>query len=531
MLALLRGLRREPDAPQRDRARVLVVEDEAVMQRFYACFFDSLHAAEFSWSLARNGAEALAALDSDPPDIVLLDWMLPSVPGSAVLKAIRAHPKTRSLGVLVVTAKSGPSDAALALEDGADDFLSKPFDERVLLARLHSLQRRHQALAAVEDRLRRSQKLETLGLLVGGVVHDFNNVLTAIKGFAGLILQGVDSGAACQADVNEIAKAADHAASLTRQLLDFSHSRPAEPEACDVNGLVTELSQMLRRLVREDIQFSLDLAPDLSPARVTPCHLAQILVNLVVNARDAMPEGGTLSIATAETEAPAELSREGPAQLPGPCVRLSVSDTGEGMDQETLRRLFDPFFTTKGRGGGTGLGLATVRDIVRQQGGDILVRSEPGAGSRFDVVLPRAKAIVPQAPAGPGPRPAGGIETILLVEDDESVLKMADRQLQASGYRVLTARDADEALRRLDEADGPVHLLVTDVVLPGISGPGLAQRLAARIPGLKVLFLSGYQDETLARHGFLGEDPALLSKPFSHEALARKVREALGRGE
>jgi signal transduction histidine kinase len=530
MLAILRGLRREPDAPERPGTlpRVLVVEDEAVMQRFYACFFDKLHAEEFGWRLARDGGEALKALEADPPDIVLLDWMLPSVPGPAVLKAIRAHPKTRGLGVMVVTAKSAPGDAALALEEGADDFLSKPFDERVLLARLHSLLRRQQALRSVEDKLRRSQRLEALGLLVGGVAHDFNNMLTAIKGFAELLVQGFASGAARRDDAEEIVKASERAESMTRQLLDFSREQPARSGTCDVNRIVTEMAQMLRRLLREDIELSLSLAPTLAPAQAGTGQLAQVVVNLAVNARDAMPRGGVLSITTDEAAPSPEFFRERPGLEPGPYVRLCVSDTGEGMDRATLQCIFDPFFTTKKAGRGTGMGLSIVHDIVEQNGGDIVVRSEPGAGCRFEVFLPRAAAAAPTAPAGPEPAPAAAGELVLLVEDDETVRRLAARMLKAAGYRVIAAQDADEALLRIRETGEPVRMLLTDVVLPGIDGPELARRLVSRFPGLKVLFLSGYLDETLAQHGLLGEDTALLSKPFTQDALARKVRGVLG---
>ncbi|MBI5239521.1 MAG: response regulator [Elusimicrobia bacterium] len=529
MFSLLKGLRRAPDAPEAppDRRSILVVEDEEVMQRFYSCFFEKLHAEEFSWRLAKDGAEALQALAGEPPDLVLLDWMLPAVPGPAVLKAIRAHPRTRGAGVLVVTAKSAPNDTALALEAGADDYLCKPFDERVLLARLRSLARRQQALRAVEAQLRQSQKLETIGLLAGGVAHDFNNMLTAIKGFADFLVRSLEPGTAQRDDAEEILKAADQAASLTRQLLAFGHKQPQGPVVCDLNQTVQDMAKMLRRLLGEDISLTTTLDPALGLLRAAPGQLVQVIANLAVNARDAMPQGGRLAIATAEAALPPEFFQAHPDLRPGPYVLLSVSDSGQGMDAGVLPRIFEPFFTTQDRGRGTGLGLSLVRDIVRQHGGEILVHSEPGAGSRFEVYLPRAEQAERPAAAPSAGRPSPGTETVLLVEDDEMVRRLACRMLQAGGYRVLAARDADEAVRRLQEAGETAHLLLADVVLPGLDGRELARRLLARLPGLKVLFISGYNDDTLLRHGVRGSDAALLLKPFTQETLTAKVREVL----
>jgi hypothetical protein len=332
-----------------------------------------------------------------------------------------------------------------------------------------------------------------------------------------------------RADIEEIRKAADQAASLTRQLLSFTRKQAPCRVSMDLNQTVKTVVQMLRRLIGEDIELAVSLENDLGPLKADPGQMAQVLINIALNARDAMPHGGRLSITTANSLPSRELLQRHPGLKPGPAVVLSVGDTGSGMSAQVLQHLFEPFFTTKDSGRGTGLGLSSALDIVKQHGGEIVVESQLGQGSRFDVFLPQSATQEKPAPAtAPAARrTASGVETVLLVEDDEMVLELSRRMLQAGGYRVLAARSAPEAERCLCETGCAVDLLVADVVLPGLNGRELALRLTARMPGLRVLFVSGYSDDTLSQHGVLEPGGALLSKPFSLEEFAAKVREIL----
>jgi PAS domain S-box-containing protein len=378
---------------------------------------------------------------------------------------------------------------------------------------------------ALEARLRQAQRLETIGQLAGGVAHDFNNLLTAVLANLSILDAEMPPGGHGREEVRDATLAAERATRLTRQLLTFARQQVVAPRRVDLNESVEAMDRLLGRLIGEHIARQTRLAPGLWPVRIDPSQLEQVLVNLVVNARDAMPGGGTLTVLTANVVlAPGERSPEAVDVPPGEWVRLIVEDTGVGMDEATLSRIFEPFFTTKDKGRGTGLGLATVHGTVRQAAGHVRVQSAPGAGTRFTVWLPRDPG-GPEPMRAPAPAPPqGGHETLLLVEDDPQVRAIAARVLSARGYRVLQAADGLEALRAAEAHPGAISLLVTDVVMPGLGGRGLADTLRERRPELPVLFLSGYPE------GGLETGASFLQKPFTPDQLAAAVRQLLDAG-
>ncbi|HMG76583.1 MAG TPA: PAS domain S-box protein [Pyrinomonadaceae bacterium] len=380
----------------------------------------------------------------------------------------------------------------------------------------------------LEEQLRQSQKMEAIGQLAGGVAHDFNNLLTAINGYSGLALQRIDDNHPLRSYLEEIKKAGDRAANLTRQLLAFGRKQILQPLPINLNDVVTDMSKMLRRLIGEDVQLTAKLNPALKKIKADPGQIEQVLVNLVVNARDAMPQGGILTIETATVDLDQEYAGRHVGVLPGQYVMLAVSDTGTGIDEATQARIFDPFFTTKEKGKGTGLGLSTVYGIVKQSGGSIWVYSEPGHGTTFRVYLPQLATAPKKTEVRVAePALAGGSETILLVEDEDVVRGLATKILEQSGYRVLAAARGKEAIRLGQECAEPIHLLLTDVVMPETSGKEVADCLRELLPGLRVVFMSGYTDEAIVHHGVLDSNVEFIQKPFTPNALVRKVREVL----
>jgi PAS domain S-box-containing protein len=379
----------------------------------------------------------------------------------------------------------------------------------------------------LEEQFRQSQKMEAVGQLAGGIAHDFNNLLTAILGNTQLLLRDLPPGDAKRSDVEEIRKASERAASLTRQLLAYSRRQMLQPEVLDLNVVVAEMDRMLRRLIGEHIALVTVLAPDLGRVRADPNQIEQVIVNLAVNARDAMPDGGKLTIETANITLDESFAQGHLGSVPGAYALLAVTDTGTGMDASVRAHLFEPFFTTKEVGKGTGLGLATVYGIVKQSGGYVSVYSEPGHGSSFKIYLPRidATADIVTGPQKDGP--TRGTETVLVVEDEPAVLSLSQRALEAQGYLVLAAADPPAALRVVERHGGTIHLLLTDVVMPAMSGRELAERLVARRPGIRVLYMSGYPGDAVVQHGALPSGSAFLQKPFSPDGLARKVRDVL----
>ena len=378
----------------------------------------------------------------------------------------------------------------------------------------------------LERRLADAEKMEAIGRLAGGVAHDFNNLLTVITGYAEILIERDGSE-----ELEEIARAARQAAGLTRQLLAFSRRQVLHPKILDLNEIVAGMESMLARIIGDDVSVGIRLAGDLAPVEADRSQLERVILNLAANARDAMPDGGALTIETANVDVDGEqIASHGDDGLEGPHVLLAVSDTGVGIEEAIREHVFEPFFTTKGTGGGTGLGLATVFGVVKQSGGGIYVYSEPGRGTTFKIYLPAASVPAETPVVAPEAATVGGTETILVVEDDDSVRELVRLMLEANGYEVLTVHDADEAARLCLERPSPVHLLLTDVMMPEVNGRALAERLGELAPDMRVLFMSGYSEEAVYRHGILGDQSAFLEKPFTERALARKVREILDAG-
>jgi PAS domain S-box-containing protein len=372
-----------------------------------------------------------------------------------------------------------------------------------------------------------AQKMESVGRLAGGVAHDFNNLLTIINGTAELGLVGLREGDPLYADLQEVRRAGERAAALTRQLLAFSRRQVLQPQVLSLNAVVGDMESLLRRLIGEDVDLAFVPAEDLARVKVDPGQVEQVLLNLAVNSRDAMPEGGTLTIATRNVELDETYAAQHSSVVPGLYVMLAISDTGVGMDEATRARIFEPFFTTKDPGRGTGLGLSTVYGIVKQSGGSIWVYSEIGKGTTFRVYLPRVEEAVDTDRPVRTSTVARGTETLLLVEDEEGLRHLAERVLKSAGYTVLAAANGGEGLLLLERHDGPVQLMLTDVVLPGMSGRELAERLRETRPEMKVLYSSGYTDDAILRHGVLDDVRHFISKPYTIVELTRKVREVL----
>jgi two-component system cell cycle sensor histidine kinase/response regulator CckA len=381
----------------------------------------------------------------------------------------------------------------------------------------------------LEEQLRQSQKMDAIGRLAGGVAHDFNNMLGAIIGYADLLLHRIGDDEAARECLQEISKAGERAAALTRQLLMFSRKQVLAPQLLDLNEIAGNIHKMLDRLIGEDIELQIVADPAAARVKADPGQIEQVLLNLAINSRDAMPQGGRLTIETKNVNPTETAGRQLASVHPGPYVALAVSDTGCGMDEATKSHIFEPFFTTKEQGKGTGLGLATVYGIVQQSGGWIEVDSQPGQGTTFKVYLPGTvdEAQADVAPADLAGPPCGS-GTILVVEDEEIVRGLVQKVLRMQGYRVLAAERGDEALRICQEQEQEIDLLLTDVVMPGMSGRELAEQAAVMRPEMKVLFMSGYTDDAVVRHRVFDTEIAFIQKPFTPAALASKVQDVLG---
>jgi PAS domain S-box-containing protein len=390
--------------------------------------------------------------------------------------------------------------------------------------------RAEQALRSTEEQLRQAQKMEAIGRLAGGVAHDFNNLLSVIMSYSMLALEGLRSTDPLRTELGEVVRAAERAGDLTRQLLAFSRQQVLDPRIVDLNQVIADLQRMFKRLIGEDVELKTVTSVGLGMVRVDPNQIGQVLLNLVVNARDAMPRGGKLTIETANVDLDETYARDREGVEAGQHVMLAVSDTGHGMDRDTQAHIFEPFFTTKELGRGTGLGLSTVFGIVRQSGGHLWVYSEPGHGATFKVYLPRVGEESPKPTQRPQPRAKTGTEAILLVEDEEQVRKIVLAVLRRNGYSVLEAAGAKEALRIARNLDYPIDLVLTDVVMPEMSGPELVRRVREVRPGVKALCMSGYTDETVLRHGILEGGMAFLQKPITPDMLLRKVRGVIDDG-
>jgi signal transduction histidine kinase/response regulator of citrate/malate metabolism len=660
-------------------ARVLIVDDQPSGRKLLAAM---LAPEGLEVQTAASGKEALAMVADQPPDLILLDFLMPDMDGCQVTGTIKSRPATRSIPIIMVTSSDDQHARIRGLRAGAEEFLTRPLDRlelctrvrnllrlktygkdwserapapggadesaRLILAR--TLQRRTRELREIEVRIayafrvarmgvwefdlptkrlawsealpalfnvaehevpaslegllsmvhpddrhlvedalalvgregtgfefefralwpdgsahwmasqarvlcdesdrptrllgltmdvgarkslevqfRQSQKMEAVGHLAGGVAHDFNNLVTIILGYTGLVVQSMTSDDPRRADLNEVTNAGQRAAVLARQLLAFSRTQTPQPTTIDLNAVVGGVHKMLGRLLAEDITLTLALARNVGAVRADRGQIEQVLMNLMLNARDAMPLGGRLVVETANADIETSIPQD--STIPaGSYVLLSVRDSGIGMNEETKARVFEPFFSTKAEGRGTGLGLSTALGIVRQSGGYLRVTSELGQGSTFSVYLPRISADrTPEPVVADGPALAVGTETLLIVEDDEAVRGLMRTTLERAGYNILEAASGRRAEALFEKRGGLVDLLVTDVVLPGASGPTLFRRLTQTRPGLRVLYVSGHADDAVVAHDHVDPDVELLHKPFTADALARKVRDVLDR--
>ncbi len=560
--------------------RVLIVDDVAENLYLLRALLEG-HGYEVDE--ARDGADALAKAQQHTPNLVISDLLMPVMDGYALLREWRAHEHFKSIPFIVYTATyTEPRDERLALDLGADAFIVKPAEPETLIVRIREIESRQPravreqggaepellkehtevlvrklekkvrqleqanrqlvkeasereraqaALRASEERLRHAQKMEAVGRLASGVAHDFNNLLTVVSSYAELLLETPNASESVLKCARSIAKVSERGAAVTRRLLGFSRRTSLQPEIIDLNKLVADGCELLRRVIGADVVLTVKLTDDVCRTKIDPAQLDQIIMNLSINARDAMPNGGELTIETAYVVLSGADSSEHAECSSGPRVMLAVHDTGHGMSPETLARIFDPFYTTKPSGRGTGLGLAIVRNVVHQSGGCVHARSEPGVGTTFKVFLPAVDQPLTKKPADARPTELHGNETILLVEDNEDVREVAQASLELHGYSVLPARDGAEALEIAQQHAESLDLIVTDCVLPNVSGAELVIRLRKRLPHLKALFMSGHMQDAAVRHGLLKGSAAFIQKPYTPLLLARKVREVLDTSE
>ena len=510
-----------------DTLRVLLIEDNP--QDVELCLWALKKGGFKVYVEVTNAKEEFADLiRSKTYDVILSDFNLRDWTAVDAIQILQDRKK--DVPFVLVTGSLGDEAAVECIKKGVSDYVLKDRMARLPLAVRRALEEKAERdeRAALEEQLRQSQKMEAIGRLAGGVAHDFNNLLTIVSGYSELLLERLDQEDPMRPHIEEIKKAGDRAASLTRQLLAFSRKQVMAPQVVDLNRVVAGMNRMLQRLIGEDVELVAICCDDLWRVKADPGQIEQVIMNLAVNARDAMPKGGRLTIETANVELDETYSQRHLAIAPGPYVMLAVSDTGDGMDTATQARVFEPFFTTKEQGKGTGLGLATVYGIVKQSGGYIWLYSEPGEGATFKIYLPRAEGKVPEArKTEERVQPTMGSETILVVEDDEAVRGFVRGVLQSRGHTLLEAGNSNEALSLLRTHQQPIQLLLTDVVMPQMSGRELAQQLLALQPKMKVLFMSGYTDNAVVQHGALEPGTNFLQKPFSPERLMRKVREIL----
>jgi signal transduction histidine kinase len=466
-----------------------------------------------------------SALQRQEWDIVLCDWRMPAFSAPAALAMVKE--KRANLPFIVVSGTIGEETAVEALRSGAHDFMTKDRLSRLLPAIDRELREAASRAARMklERQHRQAQKLEAMGHFAGGIAHDFNNLLTVILGYVDLALRRLPEGDPLQQQLRVVREASEHAATLVGQILAFSRQQVVIPRVFDLNTVAAGMDKLLRRVIGEDLELVLTLGADLGRIRADPGQVEQVLMNLVVNARDAMPEGGRLIIETANLGVEAGDPHCHLGLQPGPHVLLSVTDTGIGMDEETQERIFEPFFTTKGEGKGTGLGLATAFGIVKQSGGGIFVRSEPGRGTTFRVYFPRVdEEAGPLAVSEAGARVLGGTETVLVVEGNDQIRALALLVLGEHGYRVLGAANPAGALALLEKDDCAIDLMVTNMVMPGMNGANLAARLSCLLPRMRVLFVSGFDARASGRQPSPGTDAQFLLKPFTPDLLLRRVR-------
>ena len=516
----------EPRGSPTKTLRVLIIEDDPVDVEL-AVFSLQKEGYTISYDVADDPESFRRKWREGPYDIVLADHKLPNWTG---MDALRLHQKlTDDVPFIVVTATLGDEAAVDYIKQGASDYVLKFRLERLPLAVERALRERayRQERKTLEEQLRQAQKMEAVGRLAGGIAHDFNNLLTVILGRCELLMQLLPEGSSHRGHAEEIQTAISQSAALIQQLLAFSRKQAIQYEAVDLNEIIKNTRGLLERLIPENIQLTTVLAAQIGAIKANRTQMEQILLNLVVNARDAMPSGGTLTIETRRLTLPDSTTHQLDLTS-GEYVLLTVTDTGTGMDAETLSHVFEPFYTTKQKGKGTGLGLPTVYGIVKQGGGSIDVQSQLNFGTVFRIYLPWTEE-VPTRSQIKKPVLERGSETILVVEDNGTVRQLTAEMLVSRGYRVLSADNGEEAMRLCEKFNGGVDLLLTDVIMPQESGPSLAERLTRVRPGIKVLYMSGYAEDMINQQGLLEGSVALLTKPFTMHELSVKVREVLGR--
>jgi len=513
---LVGTIERASERWQRRRAVLAMRESEERLRLIFDHVSDALFIADDSGRII-DANPAACALSSQSLETIRTLTMSQVLPESSPLGGAEDSFTSSSDPSGITSRRNGQRDKRVL------DVRSAAFAPGVLVYTVRDLTRQRK----LEDQLVQAQKMEAVGQLAGGVAHDFNNLLTVIMSYSSMLLADMGANDTTRGDIQEISDAAQRAAALTRQLLAFSRKQVLQIRAVNVNAVVADVERMLRRLIGEDILLTTHLDPDLALINADPGQLEQVLINLAVNARDAMPGGGDLTITTDNAELSDEHGERYLGAAPGNYVMLAVTDTGSGMSKEVQQRLFEPFYTTKGPGKGTGLGLATVHGIVKQSGGDVYVYSELGHGTTFKVYFPRLTK--PEAATIPEHRVVtpSGSETVLLAEDDEAIRTLGARVLGALGYNVLVARTGGEALRIVAEHKGTIDLIATDVVMPEMNGSQLVERVLEARPGIRVLFMSGYTDDDVMRRGVIDGQTAFLQKPFTPDLLAHKVREVL----
>lgn len=530
----LGGLQIEPELSTQ-RVKILLVDDHKPVRESLRQLIELAEGYEVIGE-GINGRDAVRKVEELRPDVVLMDVNMPGMNGVDATREIKIrHPEVK---VLALSALGDLSHVSSMIKAGANGYVMKGGTSHELLASIRAVKRGEapldhgvtvdviRSLGELEDQLRHAQKMESLGQLVSGVAHDFNNLISIIQNYAHLVAADLDPDDPRRADLNEIQGASGRAAALVRQLLTFSRKDEVQPEIVDVNSAIQHLEGLWARALGEDIGVELLLEPDVWDVRIDPSRLDQIIMNLVLNARDAMPGGGTLSIHTENVSADQQLSQKQAGLAAKNYVCLTVRDDGEGMPPEVADRMFEPFFTTKPRDRGTGLGLATVHGIVKQALGSIHVDTAPGAGTTLNIYLPATETSAEPAAQPDQETRFGRGELVMVVEDEEAVRRLIDRILARGGYEVVSAGDATEALALLDRIDRPLDALVTDVVLPGAPSRVLVRRVLERDPQAKLLYVSGHSDQILSRHG-IGPDSSYLQKPFSKDELLGALAAAL----
>jgi signal transduction histidine kinase len=513
-----------------ERPLILVVDDDEVSLMLASA---SLREIGFDVLEATRGEEAIETAGEHKPDAVLLDVIMPGKDGYDACRELRANQLAGvCVPIIMMTSLDDPESIQRAYDAGATEFTIKPVNWMVEAHRLRFLiqaVRAAEALKQSDEQLRQSQKMDAIGRLAGGVAHDFNNLLTAILSYSDLALDDPSDPDHVADCIREIKEAGNSAAGLTRQLLTFGRKRPVQPEALDVNRTVENMEKMLRRLLSEAIELHVNLRSGIGWVNADPGQVEQVVMNLAVNAGDAMPEGGTMWIQTEERDVQDARGAEGKPIQPGRYVTLSVRDTGIGMDESTRAKVFEPFFTTKAEGKGTGLGLATVFGITKQNGGHIELKSEPGKGTMFTIFLPSVGPVAETKPVEEESKNLlTGAETILVAEDEKTIRECIAKTLKQNGYEVLEAEDGQQALDIANESGEGIHLLLTDVVMPNLGGAELACKLGDSHSHVRQVFMSGYIQSQIAEGILRDSKKFFLQKPFSMNHMLRTIRNALG---